>query len=167
MQSKTLRLFVPAKHTFSLFAKTIPLRTHFYSTKQYLKEVNTENNAEKREPIFTRKERAKQAFEQFVLQTNTDVQSIRLNTLESMPGSRKQVCKKKNYNLFKKKRRLGRGPGSTKGGTSGRGSHGQRARTSINIPTLFEGGTTPLHRRLPKYGFLNRKYDNTTIMVTC
>lgn len=53
-----------------------------------------------------------------------------------------------------KKKCLGRGPGSGKGKTSGRGHKGQKARTGVAIKG-FEGGQTPLHRRLPKRGFNN------------
>lgn len=51
------------------------------------------------------------------------------------------------------KKRLGRGNGSGKGGTSGKGHKGQRARTGGKVRRGFEGGQTPLHRRLPKFGF--------------
>jgi large subunit ribosomal protein L15 len=54
----------------------------------------------------------------------------------------------------KKGKRLGRGPGSGSGKTSGRGHKGQNSRGSGKGP-WFEGGQTPLHRRLPKRGFHN------------
>ncbi len=54
--------------------------------------------------------------------------------------------------LFKKKKRLGRGIGSTKGKTSGRGHKGQKSRSGVAIKS-FEGGQMPLYRRLPKRGF--------------
>jgi large subunit ribosomal protein L15 len=55
-------------------------------------------------------------------------------------------------------KRIGRGIGSGKGKTSGRGGKGQTARTGVAL-NGFEGGQTPLHRRLPKRGFRkpNRK----------
>jgi large subunit ribosomal protein L15 len=53
-----------------------------------------------------------------------------------------------------KYKRLGRGIGSGKGKTSGRGGKGQTARSGVAI-NGFEGGQTPLHRRLPKRGFTN------------
>ncbi|QJC31693.1 50S ribosomal protein L15 [Enterobacteriaceae endosymbiont of Donacia tomentosa] len=56
-----------------------------------------------------------------------------------------------------KKKRLGRGVGSGKGKTSGRGHKGQKSRSGYNINKSFEGGQTPLHRRLPKFGFKSRK----------
>jgi len=52
-------------------------------------------------------------------------------------------------------KRVGRGIGSGKGKTSGRGGKGQTARTGVAI-NGFEGGQTPLHRRLPKRGFNNK-----------
>lgn len=55
----------------------------------------------------------------------------------------------------KKKKRLGRGPGSGKGGTSTKGHKGQKARKSGNVRAGFEGGQMPLYRRLPKRGFTN------------
>lgn len=48
------------------------------------------------------------------------------------------------------KKRLGRGLGSGRGGTSGRGTKGQKSRSGYNIPRRFEGGQTPLIARLPK-----------------
>ena len=52
------------------------------------------------------------------------------------------------------KKRLGRGPGSGKGKTSGKGHKGQKARTGHHgIPAWFEGGQMPLQRRVPKRGF--------------
>jgi len=53
-----------------------------------------------------------------------------------------------------KKVRIGRGPGSGVGKTSGRGHKGQLARTGVAV-NWFEGGQMPLHRRLPKRGFHN------------
>jgi large subunit ribosomal protein L15 len=60
------------------------------------------------------------------------------------------------------RKRLGRGPGSGLGKTSGKGHKGQRARTGASIPAWFEGGQMPLQRRLPKRGFKNpfrREYE--------
>jgi large subunit ribosomal protein L15 len=54
------------------------------------------------------------------------------------------------------KKRLGRGPGSGTGKTSGKGHKGQKARTGHHgIPAWFEGGQMPLQRRMPKRGFKN------------
>ena len=59
----------------------------------------------------------------------------------------------KLYSKSKKiKKRLGRGIGSTKGKTSGRGHKGQKSRSGVAIKS-FEGGQMPLYRRLPKRGF--------------
>jgi len=55
----------------------------------------------------------------------------------------------------RKKKRVGRGVGSGRGKTCGRGHKGQGSRTSKNIPPYFEGGQMPLYRRLPKRGFKN------------
>jgi large subunit ribosomal protein L15 len=54
-------------------------------------------------------------------------------------------------------KRVGRGIGSGKGKTSGRGGKGQTARSGVAL-NGFEGGQTPLHRRLPKRGFDNRMF---------
>lgn len=56
----------------------------------------------------------------------------------------------------KKKKRLGRGVGSGKGGhSSTRGDKGQKSRSGASIPAWFEGGQMPLQRRVPKFGFTN------------
>ena len=55
----------------------------------------------------------------------------------------------------KKKRRIGRGPGSGKGGTSTRGTKGAKSRSGYKNKVGFEGGQMPLQRRVPKYGFKN------------
>ena len=65
---------------------------------------------------------------------------MRLNQLSDNPGARKARI------------RVGRGIGSGKGKTAGRGVKGQKARTGVRIKG-FEGGQMPLHRRLPKRGF--------------
>lgn len=53
------------------------------------------------------------------------------------------------------RKRLGRGPGSGTGKTSGKGEKGQKARSGGGIRRGFEGGQMPLHRRIPKRGFTN------------
>ena len=63
----------------------------------------------------------------------------------------------------KKKIRPGRGIGSGKGKTSGRGHKGQKARSGVAIKS-FEGGQMPLFRRLPKRGFKSFKKNNTAIL---
>ena len=75
---------------------------------------------------------------------------MRLNTLES-----------KN---LKTKKRLGRGIGSSKGKTCGRGHKGQKSRSGVAIKS-FEGGQMPLYRRLPKRGFKNIKNKHNTALI--
>lgn len=58
-------------------------------------------------------------------------------------------------NSRKDKKRVGRGPGSGTGKTSGRGSKGQKAGAGYSHMRGFEGGQMPIHRRLPKRGFTN------------
>ncbi len=53
----------------------------------------------------------------------------------------------------KRRKRIGRGPGSGTGKTAGRGMKGQRARNTVR--PAFEGGQNPIHRRVPKRGFVN------------
>ena len=65
---------------------------------------------------------------------------MRLNELKDNPGA------------IKIRKRLGRGLGSGKGKTAGRGGKGQKGRSGVRIGG-FEGGQMPLHRRLPKRGF--------------
>ena len=67
---------------------------------------------------------------------------MRLNEIGDNPGA------------TKKRMRVGRGIGSGKGKTAGRGVKGQKARSGVAIKG-FEGGQMPLHRRLPKRGFTN------------
>jgi len=66
-----------------------------------------------------------------------------LNELSPPKGSRKP------------RRRLGRGPGSGRGKTAGRGTKGQNSRSGGGVRPGFEGGQMPIHRRLPKRGFAN------------
>jgi len=63
----------------------------------------------------------------------------------------------------KNKKRLGRGIGSTKGKTSGRGHKGQKSRSGVAIKS-FEGGQMPLYRRLPKRGFKSRKSKDIALI---
>ena len=62
----------------------------------------------------------------------------------------------------KTKTRVGRGIGSGLGKTSGRGHKGQKARSGGGVRRGFEGGQTPLYRRLPKRGFTNIHANNYT-----
>ena len=61
-----------------------------------------------------------------------------------------------------KRNRVGRGSSSGNGKTSGRGHKGQKARSGGGVRRGFEGGQTPLYRRLPKRGFTNRFAKNYT-----
>ena len=66
------------------------------------------------------------------------------------------------------KRRVGRGTGSGLGKTSGRGHKGQKARSGGGVRRGFEGGQTPLYRRLPKRGFKNinsKTYTEVTLTM--
>lgn len=66
----------------------------------------------------------------------------------------------------KLKRRVGRGPGSGQGKTSGRGHKGQYASAGARLPSgLFEGGQMPLYRRLPKRGFTNARFQKDYAVV--
>ena len=71
-----------------------------------------------------------------------------LASLSPMPGS------------TKKRKRIGRGDGSNWGGTAGKGHKGQKARSGGKVRRAFEGGQTPLTRRLPKIGFTNTQFRN-------
>ena len=55
-------------------------------------------------------------------------------------------------------KRVGRGPGSGMGKTSTRGQKGQKSRSGASIPAWFQGGQSPLYRRIPKRGFSNAKF---------
>ena len=68
---------------------------------------------------------------------------MKINELSPAEGSRK------------KRKRVGRGPGSGHGKTCCRGHKGQRSRSGGGVRPGFEGGQMPLHRRLPKRGFNN------------
>ncbi len=70
---------------------------------------------------------------------------MKLNEIRDNPGAHYRA------------KRVGRGIGSGKGKTSGRGGKGQTARTGVAL-NGFEGGQTPLHRRLPKRGFDNSMF---------
>lgn len=73
-----------------------------------------------------------------------------LSNLSPAPGSNRT------------RKRVGRGPGSGLGKTSGRGHKGRGARSGGNTPPGYEGGQMPLQRRLPKHGFRNpfrREFD--------
>ena len=71
----------------------------------------------------------------------------------------------KNIGATQRKKRVGRGPGSGLGKTSGRGQKGQKARSGGSINPVFEGGQLPLYRRLPKRGFTNAKFKTTYAVI--
>jgi large subunit ribosomal protein L15 len=78
---------------------------------------------------------------------------MNLNELRDNPGAAKP------------KKRIGRGIGSGKGKTSGRGHKGQKSRSGVSIKG-FEGGQMPLHRRVPKRGFNNifrKNYEEVSL----
>lgn len=75
-----------------------------------------------------------------------EVTILRLNNLQDNPGA------------VKKQRRVGRGIGSSKGKTCGKGHKGQKARNKSSIPTGFEGGQTKFYKVLPKKGFNNKRH---------
>ncbi len=70
----------------------------------------------------------------------------------------------RGINKFKKRKRLGRGPGSGHGKTCGRGHKGQRSRAGYSVHPTFEGGQMPLVRRIPKRGFNNRWAQTVAIV---
>ena len=69
--------------------------------------------------------------------------------LENLPKS------KETKNI----KRVGRGPGSGMGKTSTRGEKGQKSRSGASIPAWFQGGQTPLHKRIPIRGFNNAQFE--------
>ena len=58
----------------------------------------------------------------------------------------------------KENKRVGRGPGSNWGKTSGHGQKGQKSRSGVSIKPWFQGGQSPLYRRIPKRGFNNARF---------
>ena len=77
---------------------------------------------------------------------------MKLNEIRDNPGAHYRA------------KRVGRGIGSGKGKTSARGGKGQTARTGVAL-NGFEGGQTPLHRRLPKRGFNNKIFRKDLMIV--
>ena len=76
---------------------------------------------------------------------------MRLNELRDNPNARKS------------RTRVGRGIGSGKGKTAGRGHKGQKSRSGVAVKS-FEGGQMPLYRRLPKRGFKSLNKNNVAIL---
>ena len=62
-------------------------------------------------------------------------------------------------------KRVGRGPGSGMGKTSTRGEKGQKARSGVSIKPWFQGGQSPLYRRLPKRGFNNANFTTRYAII--
>src|ERR1700741_3039390 len=77
---------------------------------------------------------------------------LKLNTLKPQAGSHSQ------------RKRLGRGSGSGLGPTAGKGDKGQLQRSGGSVRAGFEGGQTPLYRRLPKRGFTNVHARNHAVV---
>ena len=72
---------------------------------------------------------------------------------------------KPNEGSIKNRKRVGRGQGSGTGKTSGRGEKGQNARSGGGVRVGFEGGQTPLFRRLPKRGFSNALFKKEYAII--
>ena len=72
---------------------------------------------------------------------------------------------KPNEKAFKERKRVGRGNASGTGKTSGKGHKGQNARTGGGVRPGFEGGQTPLFRRLPKRGFSNAMFKTEYAVI--
>ena len=78
---------------------------------------------------------------------------MNLHTLKPNPGSKHRI------------KRLGCGESSGLGKTSGRGHKGQKSRSGGGVRPGFEGGQMPLHRRLPKRGFNNTRFQDKIAVV--
>ena len=66
---------------------------------------------------------------------------------------------------FKSRKRVGRGPGSGMGKTSTRGENGQKSRSGVSIKPWFQGGQSPLYRRIPKRGFSNKQFETKYAVI--
>ena len=69
--------------------------------------------------------------------------------LENLPKSKETKARKI----------VGRGPGSGMGKTSTHGQKGQKSRSGVSVSAWFQGGQSPLYRRLPKRGFNNKRFE--------
>lgn len=78
---------------------------------------------------------------------------VKLNELRNNPGATHS------------KTRIGRGIGSGKGKTGGRGYKGQKSRSGATIPLGFEGGQSPLYKRLPMRGFNNSLFRKEYVVI--
>ena len=75
--------------------------------------------------------------------------------LESLPKTKE----------LKTVKRVGRGPGSGMGKTSTHGQKGQKARSGVSISAWFQGGQSPLYRRIPKRGFKNTRFETKYAVI--
>ena len=75
--------------------------------------------------------------------------------LESLPKTKE----------LKVTKRVGRGPGSGMGKTSTHGEKGQKSRSGVSISAWFQGGQSPLYRRLPKRGFKNTRFETKYAVI--
>ena len=66
---------------------------------------------------------------------------------------------------FKKRKIVGRGPGSGMGKTATRGENGQKSRSGVSISPWFQGGQSPLYRRIPKRGFNNKRFETKYAVI--
>ena len=78
---------------------------------------------------------------------------MKLHELKNHPGS------------VKRRKIVGRGPGSGHGKTSCRGENGQKSRSGASIPVYFEGGQTPLYKRIPRRGFSNKRFETKYAVI--
>lgn len=72
---------------------------------------------------------------------------------------------RKNIGATHDRKRVGRGPGSGLGKTSGTGHKGQKSRSGGSINPVFEGGQLPLYRRIPKRGFSNKRFKTEYAVI--
>jgi len=77
---------------------------------------------------------------------------MKLHELNSMPEA-------------KRRKIVGRGPGSGMGKTSTRGENGQKSRSGVSIKPWFQGGQSPLYRRIPKRGFNNARFTTRFAII--
>jgi len=80
--------------------------------------------------------------------------NVSISTLKAKPGARKRIM------------RVGKGDGSGKGRTCGKGQKGQTSRSGGGKGRNFEGGQSPLYMKMPKKGFTNARYKTTYQVVS-
>ncbi|KYQ88336.1 ribosomal protein L15 [Tieghemostelium lacteum] len=135
-------------NTLHLYSKN----TYLY--KQQLPIYSKQNTLSSSTSIFINNESTLNSNYLSIRTIISSANDIALNNLRDNPGANK------------KKVRVGRGIGSGRGKTSGRGHGGQKARAGHNIPRGFEGGQTPLYKRMRKYGFSNAMFSRNLIPVS-